>query len=314
MAPAGSPTVKGAAMPVPAAQHGSVLVARRGDVSLDLRRFPGDVLLAGVTHLYACRGLSVRRVAALLGVSRRRVAEWLHDAGVEVPPRGAGRRRPERRAGEPANLRALLVELYVDQRRSAKEVGVVLGMPERRVRDRLHEYGLRARTRGRCDREDRRALPAELLGDLYVRAGLSADEVGRRVGVSRAVVLRSAHDLGLPVRAGGLPAARAGPSEIELVEALYADPLVRAALLRHDLPRVPAGAPIWERFPVPVPLSGQLADELYRGCGLSSSQIELLTGQPSQTVRRVLRDAGVALRPPGGRSPFLRRWRAGHAG
>lgn len=82
-----------------------------------------------------------------------------------------------------------------------------------------------------------------------------------------------------------------------------------ATLRRHDLPRVPAGGQIWERFPIPLPLSGQLAEDLYRACGLSSFQIELLTGQPSQTVRRILRDAGVTLRPPGGRSPFLRRCR-----
>jgi hypothetical protein len=44
---------------------------------------------------------------------------------------------------------------------------------------------------------------------------------------------------------------------------------------------------------------------------LSTFHIELLTGQPSDTVRRILLDAGVTLRPPGGRSPFLRRCRAG---
>jgi hypothetical protein len=126
------------------------------------------------------------------------------------------------------------------------------------------------------------------------------------VGACRATVLRSVHDLGLPVRAGG-PPGLCSP-EIELVEALYADPLVRAVLACHGVPRVPAEAPIWGRFPVPVRLHRELVSDLYCGCGLSSSQIELLTGQPSQTVRRFLRAAGIALRPPGGRSPFLLRW------
>lgn len=266
-----------------------------------------DDLLERVRHLYACQGLSIRRIAQRLHVHRGRVAEWLRDGGVEVRPRGAGRRRPERRASDPRDLWALLLELYVKRRQSAGQIGRLLGMPERRVRQRLHEYGFRVRTRGRCNREDRRALPAQVLQDLYVDAGLPADEVGRRVGTSRATVLRSAHELGLPVRAGGPPTPASAP-EIELVEALYADPLVRAVLACHGVPRVPAGAPIWERFPVPVRLHRELASELYCVCGLSSSQMELLTGQPSQTVCRFLRAAGIALRRPGGRSPFLRRW------
>jgi transposase len=265
-----------------------------------------EALPAAIRHLYTCQSLSARRIAALLGLGRRRVVEWLRRAGVDVRPRGAGRRRPERRANEPANLRSLLDELYVQQRRPARQVGALLGMPERTVRDRLREYGIARRTRGRCNREDRRALPPDLLCDLYVQAGLSADEVGRRIGVSRAVVLRSAHDLGLPVRVGGPPPKR-GPSEIELVEALYADPLVEATLRHHRLPQVPAGGPIWERFLVPLSVSPPLAVELYCDCGLSTFHIELLTGQPSETVRRILRNAGVALRPPGGRSPFQRR-------
>jgi hypothetical protein len=192
------------------------------------REFPVEALLAGVTHLYACQRLSARRIAALLELDRHRVVEWLRRGGVEVCPRGAGRRRPDRRAGKPANLRALLVELHAKQRRSAREVGLHPGMPERTVPDRLRKSGIRRWTRGRCNCEDRRTLPPELLNDPYVHAALSADEIGRRIGASRAVVLRSAHDLALPVRVGG-PSPHASLSEVELIEALYADPLVQEA-------------------------------------------------------------------------------------
>jgi hypothetical protein len=37
--------------------------------------------------------------------------------------------------------------------------------------------------------------------------------------------------------------------------------------------------------------------------------IELLSGQPAQTVLRLLHNNGVQTRGAGGRSPFLRRWR-----
>ena len=182
-------------------------------------------------------------------------------------------------------------------------------MPERTVRDRLRRYGIAVRTRGGWNREDRRTVPAEVLDDLYTRLGLTADEVGLRLGTSRNTVLRSAHALGVPVRAGGAVPVQ-GPEEIELVEALYADPLIAAVLDARDVPRVPPGAPLWQRFPAPVPLTAPLVKDLYWGCGAGLAHIELLTGQPAMTVRGFMRRAGIPLRHPGGRTPFLRRWRA----
>jgi len=122
--------------------------------------------------------------------------------------------------------------------------------------------------------------------------------------VSHRIVLRSAHEQGLPVRVGRAPPAR-GPSEIELLAALYADPEIRRILDRHCVPAVTVTGPIWKRFPAPQPLTAGLATELYEGCGLSTHQIELLTGAPA-AVRSALRASGVQLRPAGGRSPFMR--------
>ena len=108
-------------------------------------------------------------------------------------------------------------------------------------------------------------------------------------------MLRTAHDEGFPVRVGGPPRA-AGPAEIELINALYADPQVRRVLHRHGLPQVPPGGPIWQRFPVPLPLTEEVARELYVSCGLATQHIELLTGQPAESVRRLLDNAGIMLR------------------
>lgn len=139
---------------------------------------------------------------------------------------------------------------------------------------------------------------------------MTAAEVGELVGASRNIVLRSAHALGVPVRTGGaIPLS--GPDEIELIRALYQDAPVTAALDAHDIPRVPPGGPVWERFPEPVPLSTPLAKDLYWQCGVGLSHIELLTGQPAMTVRGFMRREGIPVRHPGGRTPFLRRWRMG---
>jgi len=55
----------------------------------------------------------------------------------------------------------------------------------------------------------------------------------------------------------------------------------------------------------------ETACELYSQAGLN--HIELLTGQPAQTVRGFVRRAGIPTRRPGGRSPFIRRRRAATA-
>jgi hypothetical protein len=64
-------------------------------------------------------------------------------------------------------------------------------------------------------------------------------------------------------------------------------------------------------LPVPHPLTAALVSDLYRECGLSLYHIKLVTGQPAAAAGALLRARGAALRPPGGRSPFMRRWREG---
>lgn len=268
---------------------------------------PGSDEAAVVSHLYLCEGLSTYRIGELAGMDRQRVGRLLARAGVPVKPRGAGRRR--RLDEDQVAADDVLATLYVESCLSSAQLAALTGIPERTVRARLRARGVRMRTRGRLNREDRVSLPADVLARLYLRAGLSAADVGRRLGVSGQTVLRSAHDQGLPVRIGG-PEPSQGPAQIELIDALYADPLVEQALARHGIASIPERGQIWQRFPTPLRVSPELAEELYVACGLSVRHIELLTGQPAQTILRLLRGRGVARRPAGGRSPFLRRWRA----
>ena len=262
-----------------------------------------------LAHLYRCRGLSTYRIAELTGLDRQRVTRALHRAGEALRPRGAGRFRPLRRPDDRPGLPQLLAELYEVARLSSRQIAAITSLPERTIRDRLRRYGIRVRSRGGWNREDRRTVPAVTLRDLYEQLGMTADEVGELIGTSRSTVLRSAHALGVPVRTGGGAVPLSGPEEIELVKALYEDDLIASVLDAHDIQRIAPGGPIWERFPEPVPLSAPLVKDLYWCCGAGLSHIELLTGQPAETVRGFMRREGIPLRPPGGRTPFLRRWR-----
>ena len=210
---------------------------------------PGAAWPERIAHLYECQGLSTYRIGDVVGISRQRVTRVLHRAGIPVKPRGSGRRRPPRGAGA-AVPDALLADLYLRHRLTCAQISELTQIPPRTVHDRLRAHGVTLRTRGRFNREDRLAVEPDLLADMYLHAGLSSGEVGRLLGVSRRVVLRTAHDEGMPVRVGG-PEPGDGPTEIELIAALYADADVRQALARHGLPAVPPGGPIWQRFPVP---------------------------------------------------------------
>jgi len=287
---------------VPPCQH----CCHEGQETRPAGDVPDSSLLA---HLYLCRGLSTYAIGEVTGLGRQRVTRLLHKAGVPLRPRGAGRLRPLRRE-DPPGLRQLLADWYEAGRLSSPQIAALTGIPERRVRDRLRRYGFAVRTGGGWNREDRRIVPAEVLDELYTRLGMSADEVGRRLGTSRNTVLRSAHVLGVPVRTGGGAVPVPGPEEIELVAALYADALIASVLRARDIPPAPPGAPLWQRFPDPVPLTVPLVKDLYWGCGAGLAHIELLTGQPSMTVRGFMQRAGIPLRHPGGRTPFLRRWSA----
>jgi hypothetical protein len=281
-------------------------VSQDGDCPSDLPQAP---MLERIAHLYACQMLSTYKIAKATGVDRQRVASLLHKAGVIVTPRGAGRHKVRRNA-EDERLDELMAHLYLTERLPSTQIAELTGMRDHTVLARLRAKGVPIRTRGRFNREDRAAVSPDELAALYLRAGLSADEAGKLLGVSRRIVLRSAHDQGLPVRVGGAPPTR-GPSEIELITALYSDPQVHDTLERHGVPVVAQGGPIWRRFPAPHRLTEALVLDLYEDCGLSLHHIELLTGRPAAAAGVLLRASGTGLRPPGGRSPFMRRWREG---
>jgi hypothetical protein len=144
---------------------------------------------------------------------------------------------------------------------------------------------------------------------------MTVPKIAALTGLDRGLLTRLLYEAASGGEARPRPAAVVapppgrGPSEAELLAALYADPEVLRVLDRHGVPaRAPAGPP-WQRFPAPRPLTATLVGDLYEGCGLSLHHIELLTGRPAAAVGGVLRTSGIKLRPPGGRSPFTDRWR-----
>ncbi|MDX6343753.1 MAG: hypothetical protein QOH87_3891 [Trebonia sp.] len=172
---------------------------------------------------------------------------------------------------------------------SVRKIAAVTGADRLRVTQLLYEVAIEDRPRGAWRRMTRRTAEDERVDQ--VTALLSREQQ-------------------MPATQVAPPPSR-GPSEIELLAALYAAPEVRQVLDRHGVPVATLAGPAWRRFPAPRPLTAGLVGDLYEGCGLSLHQIALLTGRPAAAAGAVLRASGVKLRPPGGRSPFLDRWRPG---
>lgn len=145
---------------------------------------------------------------------------------------------------------------------------------------------------------------------LYVAAELTADTVATQIRSTRGRVLATAHEEGLPVRPGGSSTSGRG---VRILAALYDDDDVLTALHRHAVPIVNSPGTITERFPIPHPVTTELVGDLYCRCGLSTTQIELVTGQPAATIRRRLIRNGIPLRSTGGLAPFTRRARSQQA-
>jgi hypothetical protein len=190
-----------------------------------------------------------------------------------------------------APLPERVAHLRACQLLSVRRIAAVTGADRQRITQLLYDVAIEDRPPGAWRRTTRRTRTAE-------------DERFDQV------LVRLSEEQRMPGPQVAPPSSR-GPSEIELLGALYADPEVRRVLDRHGVPVVIPAGPPWKRLPAPRPLTAGLVSDLYEGCGLGLHHIELLTGRPAAAAGALLRASGVKLRPPGGRSPFMDRWRPG---
>lgn len=245
-------------------------------------------------ELYVRQGLSQTQVARQLKVSPKTVARRLSEQGIPL----------RQSLKHPALSRTQMRQLYLADGLTMAQIAERTGTSVGWVQDALRLHGISSRPPG-MDRHHRQELPVDHIIHLYVEEGWSAAAVGRNLGVSAPLVLRTLHEHGHRVRRPGRAAGER--NDVELVAALYGDPTVRHVLNEHGIPKKRPGRGLVERFPKPVELTRGALRDLYLEAGLSSDHIELLTGQPRLRIRRWLLEEGVPLRSPGDPAPALRR-------
>ena len=253
--------------------------------------------------MYRAEPITASEIARRLGISSTQALAALHREGVELDParhaavnRATGARRRGTVPSLPADQAEQAVRYYQEQGWSYRMIGEHLGVSGAKVRAELQRRGIPAHPRppiGPASRTARTEAPVDQVRKLYVESEWSAADVAAQLDSTINVVLRTGHAHGMPIRqgGGGSPAVTAA---VALIDSLYRDEQISEVLDRHAVPRRPAGGDIAVRFPDPVPLTAELLDELYHGAGCSSSQIELLTGQPQIVVRANMHRLGIA--------------------
>lgn len=283
-------------MPVPTLDRvASSLQPRVGVKPFGGWRKQPDPDAATVAALYA-EGITQRDIARIVGVSRQRVAEALAAAGVER--REAGRPCPVdaaelRRLVDDEGLnQARLAErfdaaagtvgrwlaecgigeldprieperlrgLYVDQQRTTREIAAEFGVPHHRVIRQLALLGIPRRSRHlRPPRGPRATLTHEALEELYVRRGMSIPDLTSTFGVSEEYLRKRLRECGMAKRPGSFKPDRAD-RRVELMAC---------------------------------------AAELYQDSRMTMREVAAELGVSSSTIRELLHEAGVPVRPPG---------------
>ena len=268
--------------------------------------------------MYRAEPITASEIARRLGISSTQALAALHREKVELDParhaavnRAAGARRRGAVPSLSAGKAEWAVRYYRDEGWSYRMIGEHLEVSGAKVRAELQRRGIPAHPRrpiGPASRTARTEAPVDQVRKLYVESEWSAANVAAQLDSTINVVLRTGHAHGIPIRQGGgnSPAVTAA---VAVIDSLYRDEQISEVLDRHAVPRRPAGGDIAVRFPDPVTLTAELLDELYHGAGCSSSQIELLTGQPQIVVRDNMHRLGIPLRPEH-MSPALLRLRA----
>ena len=224
---------------------------------------------------------------------------------------------PDDLPGVPLSERA--AHLYACQMLSTCKIAAVTGTERQRITRLLRKAGIAVKPYGAGRRLTRRTAEDhrldQLMARLYQEQRMPSPQIAELTGMSEWAVRSRLRARGVPIRTRGRHNRedRVIISPDDLAALYLQDGLFRRVLNQHHVPMVTQAGPIWKRFPAPHQLTAGLVTDLYEGCGLSLHHIELLTGRPGAAVGAVPRASGIQLRPAGGRSPFMHRWREGSA-
>ena len=144
----------------------------------------------------------------------------------------------------------------------------------------LHHHRIPLHTAD-TDSFGRKPIPEAELANLYTNQQLPISELAEHFNTSKLRISRNLENYKIPVRTRNV--------SMVILDQLYRDPLVLEALEAHNVPLQPEKGSLAERFGTPQPINQALTTHLYKKVGLSTRQVELVTGIPQRTLLRHLR-------------------------
>ena len=252
--------------------------------------------------LYVDEGLDDNEIARRYDVAPWAVRRRIRAASIRRPAAKPDYARPSPPDDE-------LGSLYHDAGLTQAEIATHYRVPRPTVRRWLDNAGIDRRQV--ADGLGQRPsvgieLTAEVLFDLYVDKEWTAAAIGQHLGVSKRLVLSALHAHGVPVRPAG---ARRPATAPPLLDQLYGDPRIAAALRQHQVPRRPKPGSLRDRWPSPATLTRSLLSQLYNDIGLSAAHISLLSGHTEPALFTAMQQHGIATRPAHERSPWAAHYR-----
>ena len=203
-------------------------------------------------------------------------------AHLPIPEFGIGKTMSQHEQN-PTLQHAALYRLHIDEGRTLNEIAALANCKRQTVARYLQLHNIDTPNQ-HTDTFGRTPIDRDTLEQLYITEQRSQTEIQRLLATSHMRVSRNLENYRIPIR----PEQNHRHAPYAVLDMLYTDPLVTSTLDRHGVEQRPQAGSLAIRFGTPQPTNPALIADLYLHAGLSTRQIELVTGTSQRTILRHL--------------------------
>ena len=153
-----------------------------------------------VIDMYVNQGMSIRKIAKIFDVNFQTIANRLKEKNITIKSSAQATREIQERQVDIEKM----VDMYVNQRISSREIGEKLNIHRTTVCDKLKQLGVKIRAKGQARTIE---VDIEKMVDMYVNQKMGSPEIGEIMGVSGRTIVSKLKALGIPRRSTSEAAA-----------------------------------------------------------------------------------------------------------
>ena len=153
-----------------------------------------------VIDMYVNQGMSIRKIAKIFDVNFQTIANRLKEKNITIKSSAQVTREIQEKQVDIEKM----VDMYVNQRISSREIGEKLNIHRTTVCDKLKQLGVKIRAKGQARTIE---VDIEKMVDMYVNQKMGSPEIGEIMGVSGRTIVSKLKALGIPRRSTSEAAA-----------------------------------------------------------------------------------------------------------